>query len=70
MDEPLAQNDEFLKLVERNKQIIEELKQLNIEKDELAQRANDIKLRALALLDESRALVIQLKFYTEDGHPQ
>ena len=38
MDEPLAQNDEFLKLVERNKQIIEELKQLNIEKDELALR--------------------------------
>jgi len=70
MSEHIVPSSELNKLLERNKQIKDELKQLNIEKDELAQRTEDLKQRALALLEESRSLSIQLSFYTHAGDPQ
>jgi predicted nucleic acid-binding Zn-ribbon protein len=70
MSEPMVQSSELDKWLERNKHIKEELKQLNVEKDELARRTEDLKQRALALLEESRSLSIQLSFYTHEGDPQ
>ena len=70
MSEPLVPSAELSRILERNKQITEELKQLNIEKEDLARRTNELKQRALALLDESRSLTTQLMFYTQAGNPQ